>query len=129
MSDDLLAKMGFSSDYKSNSTSSEFVLSSLETMPAMDIEIHFGLVFGKVMVSRNPIAEFMAGLRNYFGGSHKSLINDIEQARKKAMEEMISEAKNLGANAVIGIKFENLTVAFSAIEVNVYGTAVKVVKY
>lgn len=129
MSDDILSQIGHATDNSEYSSANDFIISTLEVLPGVELEMQYGLVSGKMIVHRNPLREFIDGIQNYFGLKGSSLVDGLDDARTKAIEIMINQAKALGANSVIGLKFENLTISFSAIEVRVYGTAAKFVKY
>lgn len=129
MSDDILAQIGHSNFENDYASDQDFVLSTLESLPGADIELHMGLVSGKVILHRNPIKEFLEGFKNFYGGKGSSMIEGLDDSRKQAIESMVSQAKALGANAIIGLKFENMTITFSSIEVRVYGSAVKFNRY
>jgi uncharacterized protein YbjQ (UPF0145 family) len=129
MSDDILKQIGYGDDLSDNASDSEFILSTLDVIPNMDIEKHYGFVSGSVLLTRNPIKEFLVGLKNYYGGNSKGLLENLEGSRKEAIKIMITQATEIGANSIIGLRFENITVSFSAIEVRVYGSAIKGTKY
>lgn len=66
----------------------------------------------------------MAGLRNIVGGEVKEYTEMLAEARDIALKGMIQNAKEMGANGVIGIRFMTSSVAAGAAEVFAYGTAV-----
>jgi uncharacterized protein YbjQ (UPF0145 family) len=99
-------------------------LFSIENIPGCDYEA-LGLVKGEVVQSKHLGRDFMAGMKTIVGGEIKGYTEMIQEARKTATERMIEEAENLGADAIVGVKFGSSAVMQSAAEVIAYGTAVK----
>ena len=66
----------------------------------------------------------MAGLKNIVGGELQGYTELLDEARSEATERMISEARALGANAVVNVRFSTSAVTQGASELYVYGTAV-----
>jgi uncharacterized protein YbjQ (UPF0145 family) len=69
--------------------------------------------------------DIMAGLRNIVGGEIKEYTRMLSQARNQAVERMVKEAEELGADAVIGVRFTTSQTMSGAAEILAYGTAVK----
>ena len=69
--------------------------------------------------------DILATLKNIVGGELKSYSILLTQARKEAMERMVSNAEEMGADAVVNFRYETSTIAAAASEVIAYGTAVK----
>lgn len=92
-----------------------------------EITEYKGLVFGEVIAGVNFIKDFTASLTNFFGGRSGSYEEEIIRARESAINEMIERAKNLGADAIIGIKvdYETLGTNNGMLMVVCSGTAVK----
>lgn len=67
-----------------------------------------------------------AGLKNIMGGELKSYTALMEESRRQAIERMEEQARQLGANAIINVRFSTSNIAPGAAELYVYGTAVKV---
>lgn len=87
-----------------------------------------GIVFGEVITGINFIKDFSAGLTNFFGGRSGSYEEETISARNNALQEMEQRAIGLGANAVVGIKFEYelLGQANNMLMVTCSGTAVRI---
>ncbi len=102
------------------------ILTNLETVPGKNIVEHFGLVCGSSVRSKNFFKDFGAGLKNLVGGELKSYTQLLEEARGQALERLQLQAGELGANAVVGIRFATSNISMGASELYVYGTAVKV---
>lgn len=85
-----------------------------------------GLVRGTAMRTRHLGLDILAALRKLVGGQIPEYAQMIEEAREEALANMIEKAAELGANAVVGIRFATSAVTQGAAEVIVYGTAVKI---
>lgn len=87
---------------------------------------NLGLVRGIIVRSRSIIGNLGAGLQTIFGGNITIYSNLCERARSDAFELMLRHAEQLGANAVIGIRYDATDVMAGVTEVLCYGTAVVV---
>jgi uncharacterized protein YbjQ (UPF0145 family) len=85
-----------------------------------------GLVRGIICRSRSLIGNLGAGLQTLFGGNITLLTDLCEKARADAFELMEQHAAQLGANAVIGVRYDATEVMQGVTEVLCYGTAVVV---
>lgn len=85
-----------------------------------------GLVKGSSMKAKHLGKDIMAFFRQLIGGEVKEYADLLKTAREEATAEMIREAKSLGANAVICIRFGTSNVTTGAAEIIAYGTAVKI---
>ena len=88
------------------------------------------IVFGEVITGVNFIKDISAGFRDFFGGRSNSYEEELIKARREAIDEMLIRAKEMGANAVIGIDvdYEVLGQTNGMLMVTVSGTAVVVEK-
>ena len=102
------------------------ILTNIESVPGMNIVAQYGLVAGSTKKKKNAIKDFGAGLKNMVGGELKSYTELLIEARKEATARMETQARALGANAVINVRFATSSVTVGAAEVYIYGTAVKV---
>ena len=84
-----------------------------------------GLVEGAVVQSKHIGKDIMAGFKTIVGGELKGYTEMMADARRIATERMIKEAENLGADAIIGIRYTSSDISQAAAEMLVYGTAVK----
>jgi uncharacterized protein YbjQ (UPF0145 family) len=89
------------------------------------VETH-GLARGNTLRARHIGHDIMAGLRSIVGGEITDYTKMLAEAREQALDRMIEEARNLGANAVIGIRFGTSYVMANVAEILVYGTAVTI---
>lgn len=102
------------------------ILTNIESVPGMNIVAQYGLVAGSTVRAKNAIKDFGAGLKNMVGGELKSYTELLIEARKEATARIETQARALGANAVINVRFATSSVTVGAAEVYIYGTAVKV---
>jgi uncharacterized protein YbjQ (UPF0145 family) len=86
----------------------------------------FGVVRGIVVRSRSIVGNFGASIQAIFGGNISLYADLCEQAREEAFNKMIIHAGQLGANAVIGVRYDATEIAPGITEVLCYGTAVSV---
>jgi len=99
-------------------------MSTTETIEGQKIVKHLGLVKGNTIRARHLGRDIMAGLRNVVGGEITDYTKMMAESREQALDRMIEDAQNLGANAIVGVKFATSMVMQSASEILAYGTAV-----
>ena len=87
---------------------------------------YIGIVRGIVVRSRSVIGNFGAGIQAIFGGNISLYTNMCERAREDAYNLMLTHAGQLGANAVVGVRYDATEIAQGITEVLCYGTAVYV---
>lgn len=104
------------------------ILTTLETVPGQVIVNHYGVVSGSTVRSKHAGRDFMAGLKNFFGGELKGYTQLLEESRQEAIDRMVGAAEKSGANAILNIRLATSSVTVGAAEVFAYGTAVKVEK-
>jgi uncharacterized protein YbjQ (UPF0145 family) len=102
------------------------ILVNTETIPGKKVVEHYGIVSGSTVRAKHIGRDFMAGLKNIVGGELKGYTELLQEARDEAVNRMKQEAEQLGANAVVNIRFATSSVTAGASELYVYGTAVKV---
>jgi uncharacterized protein YbjQ (UPF0145 family) len=102
------------------------LLSTTETIEGMKIVRQLGMVKGNTIRARHIGRDIMAGLRNLVGGEITDYTKMMAESREQALDRMIEDAQNLGANAIVGVKFATSMVMQSASEILAYGTAVVV---
>jgi uncharacterized protein YbjQ (UPF0145 family) len=84
-----------------------------------------GLVRGNTIRARHVGKDIIAGLRNLIGGEITEYTKMLAEAREQSIDRMLDEARNLGADGVVCIRFATSPVMQGAAELLVYGTAVK----
>jgi uncharacterized protein YbjQ (UPF0145 family) len=102
------------------------ILTNVETVPGKKIVEHFGLVQGSTIRAKHVGRDIMASLKNLVGGELKGYTQLMMEARAEATERMVSQAGQLGANAVVNVRYATSSVAQGAAELFAYGTAVRV---
>ena len=85
---------------------------------------NLGIVRGITVRSRSIVGSFGAGIQQVFGGNISIYTELCEQARLEAFELMIKHAQELGANAIIGMRYDANEISDGVAEVLAYGTAV-----
>ena len=100
------------------------LLTNLEIIPGKRINKHLGLVQGSSVRAKHVGRDFMAGLKNIFGGELRGYTELLQESRQEAIERMMEEAQAVGANAVLNVRFSTSSVAAGAAELFAYGTAV-----
>lgn len=102
------------------------ILTNIDSVPGKSIVQHLGLVQGSTIRAKHIGRDFMAGLKNIVGGELKGYTELLQESRDEALERMTDQARRLGANAVINVRFTTSSVAQGASEILAYGTAVRV---
>ena len=92
------------------------------------ISKNLGVVRGITVRSRSIIGNIGAAIQSLFGGNITLYTQLCEQTRKQSFEMMLQHAEELGANAIVGIKYDATEIAAGITEVICYGTAVIVKK-
>ena len=105
--------------------SHEFVTTAFE-LPGYRVKHNFGVVRGIVVRSRSIVGTIGAGLQTIVGGNISLFSKLCEQTRNDAFDLMLQHAEALGANAVIGARYDATEIMNGVTEVLSYGTAVKV---
>jgi len=102
------------------------LLSTTDSIHGKTIVKHLGLVRGNTIRARHIGRDILAGLRNVVGGEVTEYTKLMAESREQSIDRMVQEAQELGANAVVAIRFSTSEVMNSAAEILVYGTAVVV---
>lgn len=102
------------------------LLATTDTICGKTIVKHLGLVRGNTIRARHLGRDILAKLRNVVGGEISDYTKLMGESREQAIDRMVEEAQELGANAIVGIKFSTSEVMDAAAEILVYGTAVVV---
>jgi len=101
--------------------------SELEGRP---VKRYLGLVTGEAILGANIFRDFFAGIRDIVGGRSAAYEEELRKAKTIALEEMTLQAREMGANAILGVDldYENITVGQTGgmLMVSANGTAVQV---
>ena len=101
-------------------------LTNIEEVPGKKIVACFGVVSGSTVRAKHVGRDIMAGVKNIFGGELTGYTELLSEAREQAMERMSDQAQQLGANAIVNVRFSTSSVTAGASEIYIYGTAVTV---
>ena len=100
--------------------------SNTENIPGQQIVVFYGVVTGSTVRAKHIGRDIAASLKNFVGGELKGDTELLQEARKEALHRMMEQARSVGANAVVNVRFATSSVAQGAAELFAYGTAVKV---
>jgi len=104
---------------------SDLLVVTTDGVPGREIDGAIGVVRGSTVRAKHIGSDIVASLRNLVGGEVKEYAALLAGAREQAFDRMVSEAKMLGADAVVATRMETSTIQQAASEVVVYGTAVR----
>ncbi len=99
-------------------------LYTVETLSDRKYEL-LGAVTGSTVQSKNVFSDIGQNLKNIVGGELKAYTRMMESARETATQRMVDAARNMGADAVMGVRYTTSSIMAQAAEVLVYGTAVR----
>jgi uncharacterized protein YbjQ (UPF0145 family) len=100
------------------------LITNLEVVPGKTITKHLGMVQGSTVRAKHIGRDFMAGVKNIFGGELKGYTELLQESREESVKRMIEQAAAIGANAILNIRFSTSSITQGAAELYVYGTAV-----
>jgi uncharacterized protein YbjQ (UPF0145 family) len=101
------------------------IIVSTESIPGREVSETLGIARGSTVRARNIGRDIFAGLKNIVGGEISEYTKLLADSREQAIERMISDAKRLGADAIVNVRFMTSAVMAGASEMLAYGTAVK----
>ena len=101
------------------------LLLNIDYVPGREIAQALGIVKGTTVQSKNFGRDFMAGMKTLVGGEIVGYTEMLTEARQIATKRMVDEAENLGADAVINVRYSSSSIMQGAAEVVAYGTAVR----
>ena len=101
-------------------------LVSIESIPGQEFEV-LDVVKGTVVYSKNFGRDFMAGMKTLVGGEIVGYTEMLAEARQIATGRLEDDARSMGADAVLNIRYTSSAVMQGAAEVTAYGTAVRIV--
>jgi uncharacterized protein YbjQ (UPF0145 family) len=100
------------------------ITTTTETIHGKQIEKTLGLVRGNTIRARHIGKDIMAAIRTLVGGEVIEYTKLMAEAREQALDRMEDEARRLGANAIVGVRFSTSVVLGGAAELLAYGTGV-----
>lgn len=104
------------------------LVTTTPTIQGRTITTYYGIVSGETIIGANAFRDFLANLRDFFGGRSSSYEKVLREAKDTALQEMMQQATSLGANAVVGVDLDYETVGQngSMLMVTCSGTAVTI---
>ncbi|MAE30833.1 MAG: hypothetical protein CMO43_04430 [Verrucomicrobiales bacterium] len=105
---------------------SKIIVVTTPGIPGKNVVRTLGLARGNTIRARHVGRDIMAGLRNLVGGEVTEYAKLLAESREQALDRMVEQAEELGANAVIGLQFQTSVIMGGAAEMMAYGTAVMV---
>lgn len=102
------------------------IVVNTETIPGYTIVESKGIVQGNTVRAKHAGRDIAAGLKNLVGGELRGYTELLTESRREAMQRMLGQAQELGANAVVNVRFTTSSVTTGASELYAYGTAVVV---
>ena len=102
------------------------LLSNTEEIPGHHIVQFYGVVTGSTVRAKHIGRDIMAGLKNLVGGELSGYTELLQESRQEALDRMTAQARSMGANAVVNVRFATSSISQGAAELLAYGTAVKV---
>jgi len=102
------------------------IVVNTESLPGYRIVAVKGIVQGNTVRAKHVGRDIAAGLKNLVGGELKGYTELLTESRRESMQRMLAQAQQLGANAVLNVRFSTSSVTAGAAELFTYGTAVVV---
>jgi len=101
------------------------IVVNTEFVPGREVQEVLGLVQGSTVRAKHVGRDIAAGFKNLVGGELKGYTDLLLEARRQAILRMLGQAEQLGADAIVNVRFSTSAVAAGAAELYAYGTAVK----
>ena len=102
------------------------LIHNTDFVPGHRIRESLGIVRGSTIRAKHLGKDILAGFKNLVGGELKAYTELLQESRQEAQDRMVEQARAMGANAVVNVRFATSSVAQGAAELFAYGTAVKV---
>ena len=103
---------------------SKVVLSTTDMIHGKKVTRHLGLVRGSSIRTRHVGHDILASLRGLIGGEIHEYTKLMAESREQVLDRLMDDARELGGNGIVGIRFSTSQIAAGAAELMVYGTAV-----
>ncbi|WP_417442332.1 YbjQ family protein [Halosolutus amylolyticus] len=100
-------------------------ITTTDGLDGREVTEYLGVVSGEAVMGANVVSDIAAGIRDVVGGRSGSYEKKIETGRQEAIDDIRAEARELGADAVVGASFDYEEMAEGMLWVNLSGTAVK----
>ncbi len=102
------------------------IVVNTESVPGYEVEEVKGLVQGNTIRAKHLGRDIAASLKNLVGGELRGYTELLTEARRQSLERMMEQARQLGANAIVNVRFTTSAITQGAAELYAYGTAVSV---
>ncbi len=102
------------------------IITNIDSVPGKTIVEHYGIVQGSTVRAKHIGADIGAGFKNMVGGELKAYTKLLEESRAESLQRLTQQAEQIGANAIINVRFATSAITQGAAELMAYGTAVKV---
>lgn len=102
------------------------LVTTADVVPGVQVKM-LGLVRGNIVSSKHIGRDMMAGFKSMVGGEIETYTDMTNEARDVAEQRMIAQAEQLGADAIVAMRFSSEVVAEGTTDMLAYGTAVKFV--
>ncbi|MBE9467351.1 MAG: YbjQ family protein [Bacteroidetes bacterium] len=100
------------------------IITTSDTIVGKEIVKTIGLVRGSTVRARNIGSDIFAGLKNIVGGEISEYTKLLADAREQSIKRMLDDAKSVGADAIVEVRFTTSAVMSGCSEILAYGTAV-----
>ncbi|MFW9657788.1 heavy metal-binding domain-containing protein [Vibrio parahaemolyticus] len=104
------------------------IYTTTDTIPGKEIAEVRGVVTGNVVQSKHIGRDLMTGLKSIVGGEIRGYTEMMTEARDIAIQRMVEQANQKGADAIVGIRFTTSSIVDGSSEILAFGTAVKLVE-
>ncbi len=104
------------------------LITTQDTVEEHQITQTLGLVYGNTIRARHIGNDILAGLKTIVGGEISEYTKMMAESREQAIDRMIQQARVLGADAIVGMRFTTSSVMQGSAEILAFGTAVKLAK-
>ena len=101
------------------------IVTTTENVSGYEIDTHLGTVIGNTIRARHDGKDIQAAFRTVMGGEIKEYTSMMAESREQALMRMKDRANELGADAIVGVRFQTSMILSGTAELLVYGTAVK----
>ncbi|SEF88564.1 YbjQ family protein [Algoriphagus boritolerans] len=104
------------------------IISTTPSLEGYQIDQYLGIVSGETIIGANIFKDFFASITDIVGGRSSTYEQVLREAKATAVSEMEAQARQFGANAIVGIDLDYETIREGMLMVTVSGTAVKITK-
>ncbi len=104
---------------------SDIIITTTDVVQDHEVDQYLEIVSGNAMMGANVVKDVFAGIRDIVGGRSGAYEKEITKGREEAVKDLKNSAKNLGADAVIGVSFDFEEMREGMLWINATGTAVK----